>query len=252
MTKVALVIPARLGSTRLSEKPLRDLAGKPLIVRVWERVKTFGISDRVVVATDHPSIQKLILDLGGEVVMTSETCSSGTERVAEVATKDSFSSIDTFVNVQGDEPFIGESSVREATDLVISGDFEIGTSAISVSSEVQTDPSIVKVVRATNGAALYFSRSPIPFMRDPADADLLKTSVLQHIGVYAYSRNALLRWRALPPHPLETIEKLEQLRPLANGLRIGVAVVNEVAEAGIDTETDLARAVARYASRQSQ
>jgi 3-deoxy-manno-octulosonate cytidylyltransferase (CMP-KDO synthetase) len=178
--------------------------------------------------------------------MTSSSHSSGTERVAEVAERAEFTDFDTIVNVQGDEPFIGARAVAGAAELVSSGRYPIGTAAVHASADSLDTPSVVKVVTAEDGRAMYFSRAGIPFLRDPAEAELRLKLALHHLGVYAYSRDALRRWVALPPHPLESIEKLEQLRPLAAGIPIGVAVVDEPAATGIDTEEDLQRANARW------
>ncbi|MEO7040808.1 MAG: 3-deoxy-manno-octulosonate cytidylyltransferase [Gemmatimonadaceae bacterium] len=246
--KTAVVIPARLGATRLPRKPLRDLAGEPLIVRVWRRVHKMGIADRVVVATDHEDVARIARAAGADVAMTSSECSSGTARVAEVARLPEFKAFDAFVNVQGDEPFISSGFISAAADIVRSGRFTLGTAAATASDEIFDRPSIVKVVTAVDGRALYFSRAPIPFLRESTDAELRRPLTLQHIGVYSYTREALARWMTLPPHPLEDIERLEQLRPLAHGMDIGVAIVNERAEAGIDTEEDLQAANDRWSS----
>jgi 3-deoxy-manno-octulosonate cytidylyltransferase (CMP-KDO synthetase) len=246
--KTAVVIPARLGATRLPRKPLRDLAGEPLIVRVWRRVESMRLADRVVVATDHDDVATIARAAGADVVMTSSDCASGTARVAEVAASPDFAGFDAFVNVQGDEPFISAGFIRAAADVVRSGQFTLGTVAATASDEIFDRPSIVKVVTAIDGRALYFSRAPIPYLRDAGDASLRRPLTLQHIGVYSYTRQALARWVALPPHPLEDIERLEQLRPLANGMSIGVAVIDEPAECGIDTEEDLRLANERWSS----
>ncbi|HEY5086707.1 MAG TPA: 3-deoxy-manno-octulosonate cytidylyltransferase [Gemmatimonadaceae bacterium] len=246
--KTAVVIPARLGATRLPRKPLRDLAGEPLVVRVWRRVQKMGIAERVVVATDHEDVAKVARDAGADVVMTSSDCASGTARVAEVAATQDFACFGAFVNVQGDEPFISAGFIRAAADVVRSGRFTLGTVAATASEDIFDRPSIVKVVTALDGRALYFSRAPIPYLRDPADAALRQPLTLQHIGVYSYTREALAQWIALPPHPLEDIERLEQLRPLAHGMNIGVAVIDEPAECGIDTEEDLRIANERWRS----
>ena len=246
--KTAVVIPARLGATRLPRKPLRDLAGEPLVVRVWRRVQKMGIAERVVVATDHEDVAAIARAAGAEVVMTSSDCASGTARVAEVAASPEFADFDAFVNVQGDEPFISAGFIRAAADVVRSGRFTLGTVAATASGEIFDRPSIVKVVIALDGRALYFSRAPIPYLRDAADAPLRQPLTLQHIGVYSYTREALAQWIALPPHPLEDVERLEQLRPLAHGMNIGVAVINEPAECGIDTEEDLRIANERWRS----
>jgi 3-deoxy-manno-octulosonate cytidylyltransferase (CMP-KDO synthetase) len=244
--KTAIVIPARLGATRLPRKPLRDLDGEPLIVRVWRRVERMGIAERVVVATDHDEVARIARDAGADVAMTSSECASGTARVAEVASLPGFESFDAFVNVQGDEPFISAGFIRAAADMVRDGRFTLGTAAAVATEEIFDRPSVVKVVTGTDGQALYFSRAGIPFLRESADAPLRHPLTLQHIGVYSYTREALARWIALPVHPLEDIERLEQLRPLAHGMQIGVAIVNEAAECGIDTEEDLRIANERW------
>ena len=246
--KTAVVIPARLGATRLPRKPLRDLAGEPLVIRVWRRVLRMEIVDRVVVATDHEEVASIARAAGADVILTSPDCSSGTARVAEVAVSPGFRDFEAFVNVQGDEPFIPAGFIRAAADVVRSGRFTLGTAAATATDEIFDRPSIVKVVTAVDGRALYFSRAPIPFLRESADAELRRPLTLQHIGVYSYTREALAQWMTLPPHPLEDIERLEQLRPLAHGMDIGVAVVNERAEAGIDTEEDLQAANERWRS----
>jgi 3-deoxy-manno-octulosonate cytidylyltransferase (CMP-KDO synthetase) len=205
-----------------------------------------NVADAVVVATDDESVASAVRAVGAECVMTSDEHTSGTERVAEVASQPRFRGFKTIVNVQGDEPFIGSGAVKGAADLVSTGRFPLGTAASRASTEILDTPSLVKVVVAQDGRAMYFSRAPIPYLRDKADSAKLAERTLQHIGVYAYSREALTEWVSLPPHPLEEIERLEQLRPLAAGLPIGVAVTNEAPASGIDTEEDLERANARW------
>jgi 3-deoxy-manno-octulosonate cytidylyltransferase (CMP-KDO synthetase) len=246
--KTAVVIPARLGATRLPRKPLRDLAGEPLVVRVWRRVAQMDLADRVVVATDHDEIASVARAAGADVVMTSPDCASGTARVAEVADRPEFAEFDAFVNVQGDEPFISRAFVAAAAGLVTSERFTLGTVAAQAGPEIFDRPSVVKVVTGTDGRALYFSRAPIPYLRDAHDAALRTPLTLQHLGVYSYTRDALAQWMALPPHPLEDIERLEQLRPLAHGMTMGVAIVSERPESGIDTEEDLQHANERWSA----
>lgn len=241
-----VVIPARLGAMRLPRKPLRLLSGLPLIVRVWQRISQMNVADAVVVATDDDSVASTVRQAGADCVMTSAKHTSGTERVAEVAFQPRYAEYSTVVNVQGDEPFIGPGAVRGAADLVSSSRFPLGTAASLASAEILDTPSLVKVVVADDARALYFSRAPIPYLRDKADSPKLAARTLQHIGVYAYSREALREWVSLPPHPLEEIERLEQLRPLAAGLPIGVAITTEAPASGIDTEEDLERANARW------
>jgi 3-deoxy-manno-octulosonate cytidylyltransferase (CMP-KDO synthetase) len=205
-----------------------------------------NLADAVVVATDDESVASVVRQEGAECVMTSDKHTSGTERVAEVAAQPRFKGYKTIVNVQGDEPFIGPGAVRGAAELVSSGTFPLGTAASHASKEILDTASLVKVVVADDGRAMYFSRAPIPYLRDQADRAKLAQRTLQHIGVYAYSREALREWVSLPPHPLEEIERLEQLRPLAAGLPIGVAITNEEPASGIDTEEDLAHANERW------
>ena len=242
--RTLVVIPARLAAVRLPRKPLRLLAGLPLVVRVWQRVSAMKVADTCVIATDDEFIAKAAGEAGAACVMTSDTHSSGTERVAEVAAQPRFLNYNTIVNVQGDEPFIGATAVKGAAAMVTEEQFPIGTAASPAPWEISDDPNIVKVVRADDGRALYFSRAPIPYPRD--GAPVADVRPLQHIGVYAYSRDALELWVKLPPNKLETTERLEQLRPLAAGIAIGVALSDEPAIAGIDTEEDLSRANARW------
>jgi 3-deoxy-manno-octulosonate cytidylyltransferase (CMP-KDO synthetase) len=242
------VVPARLGSERLPRKPLHVIAGRPLIEWVWRRARELTVVERLVVATDSEEVAAACRRFGGEVVLTSAAHESGTERVAEVAALPSFQGFDVVVNIQGDEPFLAEEQVAAAVQLVRAG-WEVGTAASALGTvEAWRDPAVVKVVRNRDGGALYFSRAPIPHSRgrEPTEAELASDLWLRHIGLYAYSPAALARWVALPGTDLERIERLEQLRPLAAGLRIGVAVVG-AAEGGIDTIEDVARAEARLA-----
>jgi 3-deoxy-manno-octulosonate cytidylyltransferase (CMP-KDO synthetase) len=239
-----VVIPARLTAVRLPRKPLRLLAGVPLIVRVWQRVASMKVADACVVATDDEEVAQVVRNAGADCVMTSESHQSGTDRVAEVARQPRFADYSTVVNVQGDEPFIGKGAVAGAAGMVSSGEFPLGTAASRAPWEIADNPNIVKVVCGDDSRAMYFSRAAIPFPRDGAESAGIQP--LQHIGVYAYSRDALERWVALPPHELEITERLEQLRPLAAGIPIGVAIASEAPAAGIDTEDDLSRANARW------
>jgi 3-deoxy-manno-octulosonate cytidylyltransferase (CMP-KDO synthetase) len=242
--KTLAVIPARLGATRLPRKPLRLLAGRPLVVRVWERVVAMEVADRCVIATDSEEVAAAARQNGADAVLTSPDHPSGTDRVAEVAKRREFSAYDALLNVQGDEPFVSADAVRGALGM-LGDEFEIGTAAVRATPAILLEPSVVKVVTADDGRALYFSRASIPFLReskDSADSTLLRDHVWQHIGVYAYTRDAIARWVALPLHPLERIERLEQLRPLAAGWGIGVALIEGPLRRGIDTEVDLARA----------
>jgi 3-deoxy-manno-octulosonate cytidylyltransferase (CMP-KDO synthetase) len=236
------VIPARLGATRLPRKPLRLLAGVPVVVRVLERVAALRVAERIVVATDSEEIAARVREAGGEATLTHAGHPSGTDRVAEVAARREFRDFDAILNVQGDEPFVSSAAVRGALQQVSAGGFPLGTAAARGPRDLLANPDAVKVVTADDGAALYFSRATIPYLRDAADHSVLGERVLHHVGVYAYTPDALGRWVALPPHPLERIERLEQLRPLAAGIRMGVAIVNGPLRGGIDTEADLDRA----------
>jgi 3-deoxy-manno-octulosonate cytidylyltransferase (CMP-KDO synthetase) len=242
-----VVIPARLGATRLPRKPLRLLAGSPLVIRVWQRVAALGVADRCVIATDHPDVVAAAKTAGAECVMTGDHHPSGTDRVAEVAARREYARYEVIVNVQGDEPFLPPAAVRGAAAIVASGRFPLGTAASPASRDALGAPHVVKVVCTDDGRALYFSRAPIPFLRDEADAADLPALTRQHLGIYAYTARALAQWVALPPHALERVERLEQLRPLAAGMSMGVAAVAEAAPGGIDTEDDLRQANERWA-----
>lgn len=239
------VIPARLGATRLPRKPLRLLGGSPLIVRVLERVRQLGCVTDCVVATDSDEVAQAVLDAGGHVEMTSSAHPSGTDRVAEVAARVG-AGYSAIVNVQGDEPFVAAAAIAGALSQVCDAGFPLGTAAAVAPPSVLADPNIVKAIAADDGRAMYFSRAPIPFLRDAADADMRQRLVLQHVGVYAYTPDALACWVALPQHPLEQVERLEQLRPLAAGLAMGIARIDGPLAGGIDTEEDLARANAGW------
>jgi 3-deoxy-manno-octulosonate cytidylyltransferase (CMP-KDO synthetase) len=235
------VIPARLGATRLPRKPLRLLAGLPLVVRVWQRVTELGLFERVIVATDSPEIEHVVREHGAQVIVTGEQ-NSGTERCAEAVRIGRLHDYEAVINVQGDEPFVSEHALLGATRKVTDAGFEIGTAAVLATPAALADPNVVKVVTTDRGRAMYFSRAPIPYLRDPADAELQRSQIYQHIGVYAYQMATLMTWNDLPESPLEHIERLEQLRPLAAGVQIGVSLIDEVPRPGIDTEADLERA----------
>jgi 3-deoxy-manno-octulosonate cytidylyltransferase (CMP-KDO synthetase) len=245
--KTLAVIPARLGATRLPRKPLRLLGGVPLVLRVWERVREIDVAGDCVIATDSAEVASIAAEYGADVVLTRSDHPSGTDRVAEVAQRSEFRRYECILNVQGDEPFVSPDALHGATRIVTSGSFVLATAAAPARREMLDVPSIVKVVVGDDGRALYFSRAPIPYLRDPDDASLLTGRIHQHVGVYAYHRDALARWVALGPHPLEQIERLEQLRPLAAGIAMGVALLDEAPRGGIDTEEDLARANSDWA-----
>lgn len=244
--RVLGVIPARIASERLPRKPLHLLAGRPLIEWVWRRVRDFSILDAVVIATDSEEVAAVCRGFGATVELTAAAHPSGTDRVAEVAALPAYRGYQVVVNIQGDEPFIGEAEVDAAARLVLDG-WNLGTAAAPVGTlEAWRSPAVVKVVRGNDGGALYFSRAPIPYLRDrePTPAELASDHFLRHVGIYAFARAALERWVALPPSSLEEFERLEQLRALAAGLSIGVAAVDH-AEGGVDTIEDARRAEER-------
>jgi len=236
-------VPARLASTRLPNKPLYPILGRPLIEWVWRRVERMSVLDHALVATDSEEVAEVCRALGAPVEMTSGEHPSGTDRVAEVANRPEYASYPYIANVQGDEPLLKESHLRSAIELVTNGGWDVGTCATPLmSDEARKDPSVVKLTRAANGRALYFSRAPIPYKRDdkPAGEELEREPFLRHVGIYAYTRDALNDWVALAPSQLERLEQLEQLRPVEAGLRIGVAIVGS-ADPGVDTAADVLR-----------
>jgi len=241
--RVLGVIPARLGSTRLPNKPLQLLAGEPLITRVIQHVVDLGLVEQLVVATDSQMIAQVVERAGVRAVLTHDGHLAGTDRVAEAAGRAEFAGFDVVANVQGDEPFLPREALAGAIDRVAQGD-DIGTAAAPLPPEHAADPSRVKVVADARGRALYFSRAAIPRRREPTDpADGL---YWQHLGLYVYTRPALERWVAAPPSPAERAEHLEQLRALHCGLTIGVARLTEPALPGVDTPDDLRRAEAHW------
>jgi 3-deoxy-manno-octulosonate cytidylyltransferase (CMP-KDO synthetase) len=196
----------------------------------------------VVVATDHEEILALCRALGAEAVLTDPEHPSGTDRVAEVASLPGFDAFPVVVNVQGDEPLLPEATLEAAVALVRDGPWALGTCAAPLGDPAHLqNPGVVKAVRATDGRALYFSRAAVPHRRDgPPTGDLTGAPpYLRHIGIYSARREALFQWVALPPSPLEMLERLEQLRALEGGIPMGIAVV-ETAHGGVDTPEDLA------------
>ena len=241
MSRVLGVIPARIGSSRLPRKPLQPLLGRPLVIWVWKRARRMDFLDRLIVATDSEEVARVCRQEGADVQLTSPGHPSGSDRVWEVAERMG-AEFDVVVNIQGDEPLV-ESDVVHAALAMVEGGFEVGTCATPVRGDAEfQDPAAVKVVRAGDGTALYFSRAAIPFRHGDSERKDggIGPGRLRHVGVYAYKRAALGRWVGLHPSPLEQEEGLEQLRALENGMRIGVAVVSEAAP-GVDTPEDLAR-----------
>lgn len=237
------IVPARLASTRLPNKPLYPILGRPLIEWVWRRVTEFTPLDHAVVATDSEQIAEVCHSLGAPVEWTSSEHPSGTDRVAEVSARPDYQGYEVLVNVQADEPLLEERQLAAAVALVRDDGWDVGTCAAPLLSEdAGRDPSVVKVVRAIDGRALYFSRAQIPCKSGgkPTREEFERAPFLRHVGTYAYTRDALQTWVTLPLSPLERLEKLEQLRPLEAGLRIGVAVAG-TAGVGVDTPADVAR-----------
>ncbi len=243
--KTAIVIPARYGSHRLPGKPLLRQTGKYLIQHVHERARAARRAGQVIVATDDPRIVAAVEGFGGTAVLTRRDHASGTDRVAEVAQQ---LDADVVVNLQGDEPLIDPAALDLLPDLLRRDPgADMATLAVPIASAEQWhDPNCVKVVCDAAGRALYFSRSPIPYVRDgQPDFAARPARFLQHLGLYAYRRAFLLQLARLPPHPLEEVEKLEQLRVLALGQRIHVGVVPHAAR-GVDTFEDYQHFVRTY------
>jgi 3-deoxy-manno-octulosonate cytidylyltransferase (CMP-KDO synthetase) len=247
--RVLAVIPARYGSTRLPGKPLADIGGKPMIQHVYESASKAPELDRVLVATDDRRIERAVKSFGGEVVMTSRRHASGTDRLAEVARK---IKADWLVNVQGDLPFIrAETIARAVHPMRRNPAIPMSTVRAPIYDEEEwRNPNVVKVLTDCAGFALYFSRSPIPYVRnrrfDPSGKKHRLRSErrlwgYRHLGLYVYRREFLLTFAGLRPTALERIESLEQLRALENGYRIYVAEVNE-RSIEVDTPTDLRKA----------
>jgi 3-deoxy-manno-octulosonate cytidylyltransferase (CMP-KDO synthetase) len=249
--RVLGVIPARLGSTRLPNKPLQPLAGEPLVTRVIERVLEHGLLSDLVVATDSSAVAEVVKRTRGRAVLTGNSHSTGTDRVAEVAGRPEFAPFDVILNIQGDEPFISREALSGALGRVEQGD-DIGTAAAPLDPALADDPNRVKVVIDARGRALYFSRAVIPHHQATAESSSEAGVYWQHVGVYAYTRRALGHWVTLPPCPPERAERLEQLRALYYGMNIGVARLETAVFPGIDTADDLRRAEAHWHTYQGQ
>ena len=235
--RVLVVIPARYGSTRLPGKPLVSLVGKPMIQRVYERARLAQRVNRVIVATDDDRIVKAVEEFDGESRMTRHDHRTGTERVAEVAAHETG---DIYVNVQGDEPLLDPAAVDAAVSALLE---EPQAAIATVATPIRTpadimDPNVCKVVLDFDENALYFSRAPIPWVRDTGGH--VQARHLKHLGLYVFRRDALLEYPTLPQGELERIEQLEQLRWLENGWKIRVAEVAHDA-ISVDVPEDVAR-----------
>lgn len=231
--QVAILIPARYGSTRFPGKALADIHGKPMIYYTYQQAKAVPDVARVIVATDDARIQAAVEAFGGTAAMTADTHSNGTERIAEVA-RGLPADVDIIVNVQGDEPLIDPAAIAQAIQpLREDPTLEMATLKHRMDPEAARNPNVVKVVADKAGRALYFSRARIPYPRDETDY-----AVFQHVGLYAYRRTFLLRYVEMAPTPLERREGLEQLRVLENGGRIRV-VETTYKCVGVDTPEEL-------------
>lgn len=241
-----VVIPARYASSRFPGKPLVDVGGKPMVIRVAERALRSGARE-VLVATDHPGIAAVVGDHGFTAVMTRRTHASGTDRIAEVVIRRRFPARHIVVNVQGDEPLIDPRLIAEVAQcLAKHRDADIATACTPIRDAREfSSSSIVKVVLDNRGFALYFSRAPVPFARDAFARGIRALPrglpVYRHLGIYAYRCAFLRRFARLPDAAIERYEALEQLRALANGYRICVAVTHRAPHPGVDTPHDLQR-----------
>ena len=237
------VIPARLASTRLPRKVLREIAGKPLVVHVWEAARRAPDLAEVLVATDSDEVLQACARHGVPAVLTSADHPSGTDRVWEIARS---RAADVYVNVQGDEPFVTPGQIaRLVAPFRERAETQVATLKIRLRPEEVDNPAVNKVVCAADGRALYFSKYPVPYDREGRGVLRYK-----HVGLYAYTRAALETFHRLSPSPLELAENLEQLRFLEHGIPISVVETDEPT-IGVDTEADLHAAEARLASRRS-
>lgn len=239
-----VIIPARMASTRLPDKPLADLGGKPMVVRVAERA-ALSKASQVIVATDHPDVLAACERHGIAARMTRAEHPSGTDRIAEVAAIAGLPDDAVIVNVQGDEPLI-DPALIDACAARVDAHAPMATAAHVIHDIADMfNPNVVKVVLDAKGDALMFSRAPLPWHRDAFAIDRSAMPAayqpLRHIGLYAYRQNFLQCYPTLPVSPLETIEALEQLRVLWNGYRIAVHVIHDAPPAGVDTPSDLER-----------
>jgi 3-deoxy-manno-octulosonate cytidylyltransferase (CMP-KDO synthetase) len=240
------VIPARYASTRFPGKPLISIGGKTMIERVWERVRQARLVSKVIIATDDERIASAVRSFGGEVALTRADHRSGTERVAEVAAAHAEAEI--LVNVQGDMPLIDPAAIDAAIEALREDEsVNMATLAVPISNAAEImDPNVVKTVVDFDGNALYFSRAPIPWVRDRGSP--VHAKHLKHLGLYVFRREALLEFATFPQGDLERIEQLEQLRWLENGNRIRVAEI-EQGSVEVDTPEDVKRVEKMLASR---
>lgn len=244
--KFTVIIPARYASSRLPAKPLADIHGKPMIVRVMEQAKKSGATN-VIIATDHQQVFDVVSSYGGEVILTSDKHNSGTERLAEVINYYQLADDEVIVNVQGDEPLIPPVIIDQVAENLVKYQTGMATLAVPIESASEAfNPGAVKVVTDKDGYALYFSRATIPWERDrfaQMATDVNKQSIgdfyLRHIGIYAYRAGFIRQYINWAPSSLEQIEMLEQLRVLWYGEKIHVAVAKQAPAIGVDTQEDL-------------
>jgi 3-deoxy-manno-octulosonate cytidylyltransferase (CMP-KDO synthetase) len=253
LMRVQIVIPARLASTRLPEKLLLQVGGKSVLQHTYESASRSHVSQGVIVAVDDPRLAQEVDSFGGDVRLTSPSCQSGTDRVAEIAAE--MTDVDIFVNVQGDEPEIDPTAIDRVAQLLIDHpEADMATVAKPIRDpELLLNPNCVKVIMGDAGRAIYFSRAAVPYARDGNTASLLEAEpplYWHHVGLYAYRREFLLWFAAQRPSTLELTEKLEQLRAIQAGRQIVVARV-ETAAAGIDTLEDFKAFTSRWAERPS-
>lgn len=239
MTDFVVAIPARYDSVRLPGKPLRNIAGRPMIEHVYRRACESG-ADEVVVATDDERIAEAVEAFGGEACMTGRHHRSGSERIAEVCDIRDWDDEQVVVNLQGDEPTMPPDLIEQCAEALASGDADIATLASALRSPADFEnPNVVKVLTDVAGLAIYFSRAAIPYARDPGAAGRAVSAAMHHHGIYAYRAGVLRRLVAAEPVDIELCEQLEQLRALALGMRIRVAEAARRPGAGVDTEADL-------------
>lgn len=249
-SRLRVVIPARYSSSRLPGKPLLDLGGEPMIVRVFERVSEALPSVEVVVATDDERIKEVLDIRDIPCLMTSADHESGTDRIEEVAARMGWDATDILINVQGDEPLV-PIELLLAFAQFCAGDprFEMGTISVPIDNRVHIhDPNVVKLTVDSNGRAITFSRSAVPYCRDVASDDWPLSAFLRHVGIYAYRRSTLGRITAEPACGLERLEKLEQLRALWLGIDIKVLAWDVGPPHGVDTQQDAERVAALFAA----
>jgi 3-deoxy-manno-octulosonate cytidylyltransferase (CMP-KDO synthetase) len=253
VTPFRVVIPARLGSTRLPNKVIRDVLGKPVVRHVWEAARMSGAAE-ILIATDSEQVAEICRGFGAEVCMTSPQHQSGTDRINEVARLQGWSADTIVVNLQGDEPLMPPELIRKTAQLLAD---DSGAHMASICHPVHVleewlNPNVVKVVMDRRGYALYFSRAPMPWRRDGSTREqprLPEGLAFRHVGIYAYRVAALAEFSQLPAAPLEECEALEQLRALTHGFRIKMGITDNPPPRGVDTEEDLQAVIALLRSR---